>query len=366
MNHAFSKQFGSLPYYAPGEALYSDGLGPFPEDDEGNKYIIVNVSSGDHWVTLHAVKGLDAKSTAFCLLKEFASTGCPRIFWSDQGSNYTSSVIQEFCRFFEIEQKFSLPYRPLGNSIVERSHRETKRHLQAIMLGRNIKENWSTYLPIVQWVLNSSYLHAVGSSAMRLRYGDSMDAGRGIRNARRELATSEELVEEINRQLFDVISISAKHSERERPDAVGVPLRLDDVEVGDYVLVKYPNGSPSKLHSPFRGPMSVLRKIRDEGLECVDIITQQTIQVSNDRVKKFIFPPGFDEADVAKLAAADQGQFMVEAIIRHRKVRSSYEFFVKWLGYEDTENTWEPYRNVRKLALMADYLAQHPDIRRPH
>jgi hypothetical protein len=123
MNHQFSKKFGQLPYYAPGEAIFSDGLGPFPIDSFGNRYLIVNISSGDHWISLHPVPSLDAIHTVHSLLKDFANAGCPRIFWSDQGSNYTSKVLEEFCKLFTIDQIFSLPYRPQANSIVERAHR---------------------------------------------------------------------------------------------------------------------------------------------------------------------------------------------------------------------------------------------------
>jgi len=133
---------------------------------------------------------------------------------------------------------------------------------------------------------------------MRLRFGDSIDIERGFLAAgRRAFDSSEEWVEQINERIWKVILASAKHSNREHPDAHGAILRLDDIEIGDYVLVKYPNGPPTKLHAPYRGPMMVLEKIRDEGLLVQDIVTQMQLQVSNDRVKKFIKPPGFGLED---------------------------------------------------------------------
>ncbi len=37
--------------------------------------------------------------------------------------------------------------------------------------------------------------------------------------------------------------------------------------------------------------------------------------------------------------------FEVEAILDRRKSGSSYQYRVKWRGYPDTDNTWEPRKN---------------------
>ena len=43
------------------------------------------------------------------------------------------------------------------------------------------------------------------------------------------------------------------------------------------------------------------------------------------------------------------GIFEVETILSKRRVGRSWQFLVKWTGYGDLENTWEPLSNVKHL-----------------
>jgi hypothetical protein len=363
MNHQFSKKYGRIPYYAPGEAIFSDGLGPFPVDTFGNKYLIVNISSGDHWLSLHPVPSLDAINTVYALLRDFANAGCPRIFWSDQGSNYTSKVLEEFCKLFTIDQKFSLPYRPQANSIVERAHRETLKHLRAILSNVDLRKSWSLVVPMVQWVFNTSYIHHIGSTPLRLRFGDSIDVSRGFLALRDTFQSSEDLVEKINQQFLHVISEFQYHSPR---SGEIVDDAAQDIKVGDYVLVHYPDTPPTKLHAPFRGPMLVVAAIRDDGFLCQDIITQTQLEVANYRLKRFNPPPRYTNEDLVQLAAQDHNEYVVEAILDHKgdsDRKKSLFFKVKWKGYDESECTWEPWVNVRQLSALDDYLTSHPHLK---
>ena len=55
------------------------------------------------------------------------------------------------------------------------------------------------------------------------------------------------------------------------------------------------------------------------------------------------------------------GIFVVEAILSKRKYRGRWQYLVKWDGYDDTENTWEPASNLQHLVGdLADQLAAAP------
>jgi hypothetical protein len=53
-------------------------------------------------------------------------------------------------------------------------------------------------------------------------------------------------------------------------------------------------------------------------------------------------------------------EFVVERILHMRRVRGGHRrFLVKWLGYPDSENTWEPERNLTGCGhLIADFLGE--------
>jgi len=45
--------------------------------------------------------------------------------------------------------------------------------------------------------------------------------------------------------------------------------------------------------------------------------------------------------------------YLVEKLLKRRKAGKGYEYQVKWLGYPDTENTWEPSKNILGKAARA-------------
>jgi hypothetical protein len=61
-------------------------------------------------------------------------------------------------------------------------------------------------------------------------------------------------------------------------------------------------------------------------------------------------------------AHAARQEFTIETILNHRgdkKTRSTLEFEVKWLGYSDAYNSWEPWSNLRETDALHTYLRTH-------
>jgi hypothetical protein len=56
----------------------------------------------------------------------------------------------------------------------------------------------------------------------------------------------------------------------------------------------------------------------------------------------------------------------VEAIVRARRRKGILEFLVKWLGYDDLENSWQPLENVvNAWALVRDFYRREPRALKP-
>ena len=50
----------------------------------------------------------------------------------------------------------------------------------------------------------------------------------------------------------------------------------------------------------------------------------------------------------------DEEEFEVEKIIYHRCLRKKFFYYVKWKGYDESENTWEPHDNLDGCLEMRD------------
>ena len=64
----------------------------------------------------------------------------------------------------------------------------------------------------------------------------------------------------------------------------------------------------------------------------------------------------------ADASLLDSEEYIVESITAHRgswKSLTSLEFLVHWLGYPTEDDTWEPYRNLRHLDALHEYLRKN-------
>ena len=126
--------------------------------------------------------------------------------------------------------------------------------------------------------------------------------------------------------------------------------------INSYVLVHYRSGSPpTRLHTSWRGPLRVVSGSNSRYL-LYDLITNKEKEYHVSDMKQFLYDPNLiDPVDVAR---RDHMEFFVESIVSHRGNlnRSAIEFLVKWRDYPESENSWEPYSNLRDNAILHDYL----------
>ncbi|CAG8526819.1 943_t:CDS:2 [Paraglomus occultum] len=50
-----------------------------------------------------------------------------------------------------------------------------------------------------------------------------------------------------------------------------------------------------------------------------------------------------------------EDEYVVERVLRHRRKNGHLQFFLKWKGYPDSENTWEDEENVFAQNLVEEY-----------
>jgi hypothetical protein len=145
---------------------------------------------------------------------------------------------------------------------------------------------------------------------------------------------------------------------------VNVPTITNPIsfDVGDYVLLSYPNRPPNKINPIYRGPLVIVDK-EDSVYTCSDLISNKNIRVHADRLRKFIVPSSFIHSDIIALAAADKNEFVVESIVAHSgNNKRTFKFLVRWQGYEPEEDTWLPLSEVKDLMALDIYSRDHPSL----
>ena len=67
-----------------------------------------------------------------------------------------------------------------------------------------------------------------------------------------------------------------------------------------------------------------------------------------------------DLGDLVDVARRDYMEFFIENVILYQwNLKRKTETQVKWLGYDETHNSWEPYANLRDSDQLHVFLCQN-------
>jgi hypothetical protein len=115
--------------------------------------------------------------------------------------------------------------------------------------------------------------------------------------------------------------------------------------------------------------LKIVSKVRDDIYTLKDLISGKEKDFHIDRLRVFKYDNDHDsinlESSLLPLAAADKDEFVVESIIDHEgslKYKSKLLFRIRWLGYDESEDTWLPHREVKDLQAFDAYLEDHPEL----
>jgi hypothetical protein len=274
-------------------------------------------------------------------------------------------VSDEFLKLFEIQSILTLAQRPQANALAERNGGEVMRHLRALLLDKVIRSIWSVLLPLVMRVINRAYKQSIGTTPHRLIHWAPTDLDRGIFAPFREhseplplKSTYVRALEGAYENLLDTTSlhILAEQKEVSKQYEGAVPTEF---KVGSFVLMSYLTRPPSKLHTRWEGPFEVMSRDRNNVI-IRDLTSDARREVDANRLRVFYVGKNVDPKGVA---TADLGEASVEIVLEHRGSptnRASMEFLVRWT---DSDETWEPWEQVKKLAAIDQYIRAHPEAR---
>jgi ribosomal protein L21E len=355
---------------APGpmEILNMDYLGPFPVDEYGNTQVLTIVDTFSRAVGLYAVPTLEAKHTARMLVRHIGIFGCPSMIVSDRGTHFTASVIKELMTLMGTDHVLTLTASKQENAAVENANKRAQEFLRTLLFDNRIINLWSDVLPLVQRIMMAEANEVIGVSPAQLLFGNAVQLDRGIflsqlpeGGVEKEIALSDWADRMFAAQ--KVLLDTAQRLQRQKDQAhmesfTGVLTRF---EVGSYVLVSYNPQKmnarpPTKLHPRLMGPFRVAN-VQGDKYACQNLVTDEIKDYHVTRLRAFHYDERF--VDPRDIALRDVEEFFVEQILAHSgnvdKLKT-LEFHVKWLGFDESHNSWEPWKNLRETEKLHRYL----------
>ena len=109
---------------SPMQLVAVDILGPLPESEGGNLYVLGVADYFTKWVEVFPIPNQEARTVATKLVDEvFCRFSMPEQLHSDQGKQFESKVIEEICKLLHIRKSRTTPYHPQSDGLVERFNR---------------------------------------------------------------------------------------------------------------------------------------------------------------------------------------------------------------------------------------------------
>ena len=278
----------------PMQMVAVDILGPFPESDSGNSYILVVSDYFTRWTEAYAIPNQEAATVAKKLTDEFFfHYSPPEQLHSDQGKQFESQLLSEVCKLLGITKSRTTAYHPQSDGLVERYNRTLLAMLSTAATERPF--DWEDHLRRLCMAFNTSVQSTTGHTPFYLMFG---------RQARMPIdimygnpAVPESSPSEYAQHLRDTLESAYQHVRVHTGHKLERQKELYDrrvhgspFEEGDLVWLHSPvpkRGLPRKLHQPWTGPFRVVRRLSDANYRIQNVMApRQRLVVHFDRLKR--------------------------------------------------------------------------------
>jgi hypothetical protein len=195
----------------------------------------------------------------------------------------------------------------------------------------------------------------------QLLFGNAIDLDTGIFLPKGVVNTKSQPLSKYMANLLTIQGALTKYAQDELRKAdeahiASVPAARTEFPIGSHVLLAYPNEPPTRLHPRKRGPFQVVN-FHNNDYTLRDLVSNKELTVNITRLSPFLYDPLY--VDPRLVALKDQEEFQIEAILAHRgnlNRKSTLEFRVRWAGYDELSDTWEPWKYLRSTEQLHKYL----------
>ena len=249
-----------------------DHVGPLPETERGNRYVLVVVDHFTHWVEALAVPDVTAETTARVLLSEvYCRYGIPTEILTDRGSAFVSQLFEEMQLLLGYRHRITTAYHPSSNGMVERFNRTLKGMIRSLVNGST--NMWDEYLHWCCFAYRTAEVDSTGYTPFMLVQGrEPRSVLDSVRTNFDVLERPSEWARRMTHQISRVREIVSNRRVEDRRSLqqrrFGIP--LPRYHVGDKVLVRrmgIPSGLGRSLHPKFEGPYVITKIVSKKVVE---------------------------------------------------------------------------------------------------
>jgi hypothetical protein len=291
---------------------------------------------------------------AFLLATQLCDWGIPRVFISDRGSQFTSDFWKGLFNKMGVSTLFSTAHHPQTDGASERKNQMVEIAIR-YHLESHSKLTWVEILPALQHDLNNTYSRVIGTSPNELLMGFKPSSALDLLNDREDLRLEElHVLRALAQQDARLAMDFAANDDKLRYDAKH---RFLEFDVGDKVYLKLhkgyhlPGSPPRKWSQQRAGPYTVVKRVGDLAYKLNfgpksrkhPVISITHLYPAPQEPDPYNRRPNARPGHVEVLGDDDDWKsYEIERLTQRKRVKGSYEYLVRWKGWEAHHDEWYP------------------------
>jgi hypothetical protein len=345
-----------------------DFITPLQKSKNGNSAILTVVCKLSKMIRLIPTT-LDVTAPKVALLfKEhiYRNHGIPEKIISDRDPIFMSKFWK--CLFSSLKTKLapSSAYHPQTDGQSEIANRKVEEMIRAFANFK--KDNWDEHLVDFEVAYNSAVNSTTLCTPFYVNYGihpktipfeawstNNPSVEEFLQNIKDSTKFVHERIKEQNRK-------TAEYANKSRIDH---SFKVGELAWLSTKNLKFEDGSGSrKLNPRFCGPFKILEKINDVTVRMKLSEPMKAIGIHDAFHVSLLKPFNKDsferEDEPEPPIIMDDGheEYEVESILARKKIRGKEHYLVKWKGYGDHENSWQPRADLENCRdLLAEFEA---------
>jgi hypothetical protein len=282
--------------------------------------------------------------------------GIPRTYITDRDKLFTSNYWKTITAMMGTKHKLSTAYHPQTDGQTERSNQTLEVYLRHFVNQR--QDNWVSLLPMAELALNNQVSSTTNHSPNEANNGRQLAVRREQlenRNAAESAIQKMKRINETIAEITNTITINnGKVTKRENQKRRKGP----QLKKGDkvYLLTKnLKTKRPSKKLDNIKVGPFLIKAVK--GTVNYELELPKDAKIHSTFHISLLEPadPDTPLQETFHYEVEEEDTFEVETILQEK----NGQYLIKWKGYPDSENSWEPLKNLGNCKMKLQEFRKH-------